>query len=62
MSSSTYNLNATNTAYRSNRGERLYNFFDVFPPDVGDTVDYVEGIGHNGIQMAQTQAGLNRLL
>ncbi len=43
ISSSAYDLNATDTSCRSNRGERLYNFFGAFPPDVGDTADYVGG-------------------
>lgn len=47
---------------RNNRGERFYNFLTAFPPDVGDTVDYNAGIGHNAPQMMAADPGLYRLL
>ncbi len=48
--------------YRTNRGQRMYNFLDAFPADFGDTVDFITGIGHDTFGMAASESGLNRLL
>ncbi|KAH8806505.1 hypothetical protein DL96DRAFT_1562627 [Flagelloscypha sp. PMI_526] len=45
----------------ANRGERFYNFLTYFPPDASDTVDYVEGTGHNDAAMFASDAGIHRL-
>ncbi|KAH8830294.1 hypothetical protein DL96DRAFT_1592340 [Flagelloscypha sp. PMI_526] len=43
------------------RGERLYNFIRQYPPDEGDTVDYIAGVGHNSINMVASDSGIYRL-
>ncbi|KAH8825751.1 hypothetical protein DL96DRAFT_1557344 [Flagelloscypha sp. PMI_526] len=45
----------------ANRGERFFNFLTAFPPDSGDTVDYVSGVAHDGAKMYASEAGQYRI-
>ncbi|KAH8823231.1 hypothetical protein DL96DRAFT_1616996 [Flagelloscypha sp. PMI_526] len=49
------------TSQGANRGERFYNFLTEFPPDIGDTVDYVAGAGHSDTAMFNDISGQYRL-
>jgi hypothetical protein len=38
----------------------MYNYLTYFPPDNGDTVDYVPKIGHSAPDMIFSPAGVAR--
>jgi hypothetical protein len=47
---------------RNTRGERFYNFITRYGADLGDTIDYATGVGHNAAVMMTNTAGVRRIM